>query len=368
MRRRSFIAGILALPSVAAMARLPRVSRYDAVVLREGIATKVAPAVFRTIADALDAAPKASTRPYRVLIGPGVWREKLVIDKPFVHLHGSGRDRSVIRFDAAAGEPGPDGVPWGTWGCATLRVAAPDFAASNLTIENGFDYLAHLREPLFEPIGSNGPQAVALMLDAGSDRARIDDVDIVGHQDTLFVDAGRSLLRGCRVSGSVDFVFGAGRCLLDRCEIVSRHRPGKERQGYVAAPSTLRHDACGLVFQACRLHCEAQVPPRSVALGRAWRPTREFADGRYGDPDAIGAAAYIGCWMDAHIDPLAWDAMSYTARDGSRIKLEPAQARFAEYASRGPGAHRSAARPQLTRQQARAYSLAHVFADWNPDP
>jgi hypothetical protein len=51
--------------------------------------------------------------------------------------------------------------------------------------------------------------------------------------------------------------------------------------------------------------------------------------------------------MDAHIARAGWDPMAYTARDGTRVMLEPAQARLAEFDSRGPGANRSAARRQL---------------------
>ena len=87
--------------------------------------------------------------------------------------------------------------------------------------------------------------------------------------------------------------------------------------------STPATQAQGLLLRRCRLQREREVPDASVALGRPWRPTRSFADGRYGDPAVRGSAAFVDCWMDAHIDANGWDAMSYTARDGSRVKFEP---------------------------------------------
>ncbi|BDU15224.1 pectinesterase family protein [Lysobacter auxotrophicus] len=325
---------------------------------REGTPT------FASIGDALAAAPSNSARPHRILITRGRWHEKLVIDKPNIHLIGEDRAGSVLTFDAAAGMARPDGEPWGTWGCASVTVRAPDFRAANLTIENAFDYVGNLATPKFEPVGPNAAQAVALMLDAGSDRASFERVDFIGHQDTLFADAGRSAFRDCRISGSVDFIFGGGNALFEQCELHSRFRPGKERQGYVAVPCTPSAQAYGLTFVRCRLTRDAEIPDGTVALGRAWRPGRTFPDGKYGDPDAVGAAVYLDCWMEAHIDARGWDEMGYTARDGRRVMLPPGDARLFEHASRGPGAHRSDSRRLLTNERARAYSRERVLDGW----
>ena len=336
---------------------------FDAVVAttrREGTPS------FLTVAEAIAAAPAEGTKPFRILITRGRWHEKLVIDKPHIHLVGEDRAGSVLTYDAAAGMARPGGDPWGTWGCASVTVRAPDFRASNLTIENVFDYVGNLATPKFEPIGPNGAQAVALMLDAGSERAVFDGVDLSGHQDTLFADAGRSFFRDCRIAGSVDFVFGGGNALFERCELHSRFRPGKERQGYVAVPCTPSAQAYGLTFVRCRLTRDADIPDGTVALGRAWRPGRMFPDGKYGDPDAVGAAIYLDCWMDAHIDARGWDEMAYTARDGRRVMLRPGDARLFEHGSSGPGAHRGESRRLLTRERAALYSRERVLDGWAP--
>ncbi|HEY1140525.1 MAG TPA: pectinesterase family protein [Lysobacter sp.] len=336
---------------------------FDAVV---ATAPRTGTPTFASIGEALAAAPADGGKPFRVLISRGRWHEKLLIDKPHIHLIGEERASSVLTFDAAAGMPRPDGEPWGTWGCASVTVRAPDFHASNLTIENAFDYVGNLATPKFEPIGPNGAQAVALMLDAGSERASFERVDFIGHQDTLFTDAGRSFFRDCRVDGSVDFIFGGGNALFEACELHSRFRPGKERQGYVAVPCTPSAQEYGLTFVRCRLTRDARIADGSVALGRAWRPGRTFPDGKYGDPDAIGAAVYLDCWMDAHIDVHGWDEMGYTARDGRRVMLRPGDARLFEHNSSGPGAHRSDSRRLLASGRVAAYSRERVLAGWLP--
>lgn len=365
--RRRFLQAALASAALAASARAADSAGagFDAVVAN-GASRGDAP-VFGSVQAALDAAPRDGRRPYRIRIGRGVWREKLVIDKPHIHLIGEDRAGSVLSYDAAAGMARPDGEAWGTWGCASVIVRAPDFRAERLSIENAFDYIGNLSAPRFEPIGPNGAQAVALMLDRGAERSVLHDVDLRGHQDTLFADAGRSLFRRCRIAGSVDFVFGGGNALFEDCELHSRYRPGKERQGYVAVPCTPSAQAYGLSFLRCRLTRDAEVPDASVALGRAWRPGRTFADGKYGDPDAVGAAVYLSCWMDAHIDPRGWDAMGYTARDGSRTMLAPEAARLYEHDSRGPGAARTPGRRRLDRAAVARHRRDLVLGGWQPE-
>lgn len=366
MQRRAFLqSGCLATAAcglsrpLAAMAAL---GRLDALVSRSAERSDLP--VFRSIAAALAAVPADRPRSWRIGIDTGTWTEKLVIDQPGIELLGAGRKQTVLSHATAAGDLRPDGEPWGTWGCASVIVRAPDFRASALSIENAFDYIGHLYDPSYQPIGANGLQAVALMLDGGADRCLFSDVAVTGHQDTLFVDAGRSLWRNCHISGSVDFIFGAGQAVFERCELLSRFRPDKPRQGYVAAPSTLRQHAVGLLFERCRLQREADVPDASVALGRPWRPTRSFPDGRYGDPQVAGQCLYRRCWMDAHIDAAGWDAMGFTAPDGSKQMLQPGQARLAEFRNHGPGAHRGDARPQLSEDDNRALSGVAALGDW----
>ena len=140
----------------------------------------------------------------------------------------------------------------------------------------------------------------------------------------------------------------------------------QRNHGWVAVPSTPRRQPFGLTFLDCRLTREAQVPLASVALGRPWRPARDFPDGRHGDPDAVGAAAFIRCWMDDHISADGWDEMGYAAPNGTRVFLQPSEARFGEYGSTGPGAFANRRRPQLTPRQAALYTPARVLEGWSP--
>lgn len=361
--RRDVLAGAaLLVPSLAVAA-----PRYDAVLWRgEGEAPHAGP-VFSKLSAAVAAAPADGRTPYRILVTRGVWDEQVVIDKPFVHLIGEDRKTSVISHLAASGLTAPDGKRWGTFRTPTLFVRAPDFSARNLTIQNAFDGLAEMSKPggLHSHDGG-GPQAVALMLDKGSDRARLTEVDILSYQDTLFPDAGSSLFERCLITGSYDFIFGAGRAYFQDCEIRSRPRPVEPIDGYIVAPSTPISQPFGFVFQGCRLTKEAGTKVGSVYLGRPWRPSSVFPDGRYGDPKFVGMAAFLDCWMDDHIASAGWTEMWYTGKDGNpRTMLQPEDARFWQYRPRGPGAGALSRGRWLSRAQARAMTKAKVLA-WRP--
>jgi pectinesterase len=331
-----------------------------ALALRAGAAPRfdaVAGETHPTLQAALDAKRRT---PWRILLKKGVWREKIAIREAGVQIFGEDRLESVLTYADSAGQT------IGTPGSATLTVLAPDCVLHNLTIANGFDYLAALKTL---PAMGNGAQAVALWLAKGADRTWFSEVEIIGHQDTLFTDSGTSLFQSSRITGSVDFIFGAGRALFDGCDIVSRFRPGLQRNhGFIAAPSTSRSEPFGLVFRRCRLSREPSVPPASVVLGRPYRPRRQFADGAYGDPDAVGAATFLACWMDDHISADGWDEMYYYGIDGNRRPLQPQDARLAEYASEGPGAFENRRRRWLSAEEAARFTDAAILGAWRPDP
>lgn len=355
MDRRAMLLGTLAL---AGCSHASSSRHYAAVVGNGG---------YSSVQAALDAAPSHAAQPYPILVKRGRWREKLTLNKPNLHLVGEDRLGTVIDFDAAAGLASPDGAPWGTSRSATLTITAPDCALQNITIENSFDYVGARANPGSSPAG-NGLQAVALAVANSADRTVVSNADLNGWQDTLLVNAGRSLFRNCAIRGAVDYIFGAGTAYFDRCEIITRVRASVSdaRQGYIAAPSTLLSRAYGLVFENCRIQKAPGLAVGSIALGRPWRPTTGFADGRYGNPEAVGQAVFLNCWMDDHIDPQGWDGMAYGAKGGGRAWFKPEDARFFEFESFGPGGRPSQSRRQLTREQATRFALHAVLDEWRP--
>jgi len=289
----------------------------------------------------------------------GRYREKLTIDRPYVTIVGENRDNTVLTYDAAADTPNPGGGTYGTRGSFTLRIVAPDFRAENLTIENAFDYPGNLAKSDSDKTKLKNMQAVALMLDLGSDRATFVNVKLTGYQDTLFPNSGRSYFYKCEVWGHVDFIFGAGQAVFDDCDIVSRDRGSKTTNGYVTAASTDLSHPFGFLFVHSRLKKEKpEMTPNSVTLGRPWHP--------FANPRANGSVAFIDCWMDDHIGERGWDRMSSVDSTGNRIWYEPTSARFFEFGARGPGAVRSPARRVLAEGDAKKYTPSDVLDGWVP--
>jgi pectinesterase len=338
--RRAFCGGLAATAAAPLVAQ----PRWDAVVARSG-------GTHASLAAALAAAPD-NGRPYRIRLGAGRWEEKVTVSRPDVTIAGEGSS-TLLTAAHASGHDKPGGGTWGTYGSATLTIEAPRFTLRDLTVENGFDYVANMRSR-----GVTNAQAVALALGNAADCTLIERVHLIGHQDTFYLRAGRALVRDCLIAGSIDFIFGGAAARFERCDIRSRVRAGETLQGYVAAPSTRRDQPVGLVFDRCRLTRETGVGDASVWLGRPWRAG--------GNTELAGSAVFLDCWMDAHIHPEGWTWMGYRGPGGYAMRFLPGDARFFEYRSRGPGARRPSSRRQLTSAEALRFSRAAMFGDWRP--
>lgn len=336
---------------------------------------------FKSIKQAIDAAPSNDDEPYVIKIAAGDFYEKVIITKSNIQLRGAGATETRLHFDAYSGQAVPGHYhheypeinaqsrdTWGTSLSATLIVRAENFSAQDLSIENSFDYPKNDSLPKNHPDKKKHSQAVALMLDKGSDKAIFKRVHLKGFQDTLFADAGRSVFINSYISGHVDFIFGAGNSLFYQSIIHTRDRPGKSATiGYITAPSTNIKQTTGFVFLESRLTKDKNVSAGSVGLGRPWHPTTSFDDGRYGDPNAIGHTLFINTWMDDHIQKDPWHNMGAWAKDGSRMMYKGADARFYEYNSSGPGAHNTESRRRLTEKQMRQFSsIIKLLDGWDP--
>ncbi|GAB2890713.1 pectinesterase family protein [Uliginosibacterium flavum] len=314
---------------------------------------------YKTVQEALDAAPVFGGD-WQIKLRKGRYVEKLTLTKSGIHLIGEDREQTIISFNAYAGQMKPAGGLWGTDGSATLTIRTTDFSAENLTIENSFDYLANAALDPSNPAYIRGSQALAVYIGGQSDRASFRNVKLSGYQDTLCPYVGRAHFERCQISGNVDFIFGGGQAWFEECELITRPA-GRvtSKVGFVTAPSTSINKRYGFVFKRCKLLREnAQVPVACSPLGRPWHPN--------GDPQAIGSAVFIECWMDDHINPDGWDSMSNTNKAGERVTFTPEDSRFFEYKSSGPGAVINPKRRQLIEAQLADYTRDKVLDGWKP--
>lgn len=326
------------------------------------------PHCFEKIQAAVDAAPINSEKPYQISIANGDYQEKIILNKNNVQLVGESLEKTRLIFGDFAGIALSPGKFLSTPGSATLTVRAVNVKIKNITIENSFDFIKNDALASNDPKKINGSQAVALFVDAPSDRVLVRNVTMLGYQDTLFVNSGRSWFDKVLVAGNVDYIFGNGNALFTHSDIktVARGKPTNPH-GFITAPSTQIGSEFGLTFLNCRLTRDKSVPDNTVPLGRPWHPTTQFSDGRYADPSAVGKSVFINTWMDAHITIDGWYSMGGTAKEGGRKNFMPENSRFYEYKSTGIGALVNSKHRQLSDDDAKQYIQKKILGDWNPD-
>jgi pectinesterase len=294
---------------------------------------------FRTVQEAIDAVPDNSAERTVILVKPGVYTGQKILpkEKGKVTLQGQEAASTILTWDVNTNEAQPEGANPRYKGTAFV-VLADDFRADRLTFQNAS--------------GDHG-QALALRIDG--DRAVVTNSRLSGWQDTLMLNNGRDYFKDSTIEGRVDFIYGSATAVFDHCEIRSRNG------GYVTAASTPPDRPYGLVFLHSRLTSDPRpwVDPSGAAtratplayLGRPWRP--------------YGSVTFVDTEMGAHIRPEGWD--NWRNPDNEKT------ARYAEYASRGPGAKpdkRVAWSKQLTEAQARALTVEDVLGGsdhWHPE-
>lgn len=274
---------------------------------------------FSSINDAINSIPKDNQTPVTIAIAPGIYREKVTIDRSFLSIEGTGESNkdTVITYDDYAFFIMEDGMKRGTFRSYTAFIDAHDVTLKNLTIENASgDSLTH-------------GQGIALYADG--DRLVINSCNIIGHQDTLFTGPlppkeivkdgfigpkqfaprihGRQYYKDCYICGDVDFIFGGATAYFENCTIESLRRFSEEFQdenetteknaeknniretkvqGYITAASTPEEVEYGYVFSGCRI-ISKECPKGSVYLGRPWRN--------------YAKTVFINCDLGNHIRP-----------------------------------------------------------------
>lgn len=283
-----------------------------------------------------------------VFVKNGDYYEKITIDVPNLSLIGEDVYKTRLYYDLAAGVTLPDGKTVGTSGSASVTITskAVGFTAENITFENSFDE----SNPEIK-----SKQAVAVLTQ--SDRAVFKNCRFIGNQDTLYVRGGLHYFVDCYIEGDVDFIFGDGQAVFEKCTIFSVDRPGIKPKGYVTAAST-KQDKLGFLFLNCEFVSNVSEPG-SVYLGRPWHPSS--------DPYSVNSNVVImECYLGEHVHPDGWTSMSSKdPKTGETIWFHPETERFFEYKNYGPGAVVNEKRPQLTTDLLDLYSKEKFLQGWD---
>ncbi|XXG53899.1 hypothetical protein AAC387_Pa03g1916 [Persea americana] len=281
---------------------------------------------YRRIRDAIDSIPEQNTKRVVIEIGPGLYREKIVIlrSKPFVTFLGDVENPPTITGNRTAGELGKDGKQLKTYKSATVAINSDYFLAVNMKFEN--------TAPIPVP-GTIGGQAVALRI-SGS-KAAFYNCSFYGAQDTLYDHKGLHYFNNCFIQGSMDFIFGYGRSFYESCHI----RSIAQNQGSITAQKRTNASlASGFAFTKSVIEGSG-----AVYLGRAW-----------GDHSRV---IYSYTYMDKLVLPEGWNNWGIEQREWTVY--------YGEYRCGGPGANATGrvnwAR-QLTDEEAQPF-LGSYFVD-----
>ncbi|GFQ03398.1 putative pectinesterase/pectinesterase inhibitor 28 [Phtheirospermum japonicum] len=233
---------------------------------------------YTTINEALLEAPQNGNETFVIYIKEGVYQEYVTVNKTSwsVMFIGDGPTKTkVIGNRSKIGG-------YETFWTSTVAIEGDNFIARDMGFENN--------------AGPDMHQAVAVRVSA--DKTIFHNCRIDGFQDTLYAHNHRQYYRDCTISGTIDFIFGNARAVLQNCTLVVRKPLESQKLCMVTAQGrTLVNQTSAVVLQNCRIVAGPDYP------GRPWK---EFSRAIVMDSE-IGGLINPGGWSswngtDAHLN------------------------------------------------------------------
>ncbi|CAJ2663258.1 unnamed protein product [Trifolium pratense] len=210
---------------------------------------------FKTVSEAVAAAPLKSSKRFVIKIKAGVYKENVDVPKKVTNIMflGDGRSNTIITGSRNV----VDGST--TFHSATVAIVGGNFLARDITFQN--------------TAGPSKHQAVALRV--GADLSAFYNCDIIAYQDTLYVHNNRQFFVNCFISGTVDFIFGNAAVVFQNCDIHAR-RPDSGQKNMVTAQGRVDpNQNTGIVIQKCRIGATKDLEGVKnnfpTYLGRPWK-------------------------------------------------------------------------------------------------
>ncbi|KAJ0988341.1 hypothetical protein J5N97_006697 [Dioscorea zingiberensis] len=212
---------------------------------------------YRTINDAVKNIPKRYRGRFVIYVKAGRYNERVVIEEWMtnVMVYGDGPRKTVIVNNAYK----DDKRGSTTFNSATFSALGNGFIAKDIAFSN--------------TAGPENHQAVALTVTSDFSaffRCRID-----AYQDTLYAHSERQFYRNCVISGTVDFIFGDSKTVIQNCLILVRKGSPGQKNMVTAQGRDLRRQGTAMVIQNCRILPDKSLFPERLEiesyLGRPWK-------------------------------------------------------------------------------------------------
>lgn len=328
--------------SADAASKQANTSPYNLIVATDGSGD------YTSMQEAIDAAPVNATEPYLIFVKNGRYKGHVDIpkDKPFIHIIGQDRDKTVISDDRLCGGENAVHVSVG----ATVVVNSNDCMFENITLEN-----SHGHEKL------GGPQALAL--NTSGDRTVFNNVAMLSYQDTWITPSKsnyRVYVRDSFIEGAVDFIYNSGNIFIDNTTLYINRKKG----GYIVAPAHSDDVEWGYVFNNCTITAPGEPAETSVWLGRPWHnsPKTVFLNTR-----AEVTIPPTGWHETMGGLPVLWADWKTTDANGNPVDLS--QRRDTYYKKVNGEKVYGKAKNFLTDEEAATYTVENVLSgsdNWQP--
>lgn len=163
-------------------------------------------------------------------------------------------------------------------------------------------------------------QAVALLSE--SDQSVVYRCALRSYQDTLYAKSGMQFYRECKISGTVDFIFGDAAAVFQNCDILAR-LPIQGQQNTVTAEGRDNPASTGgFCFQSCTVEADEDLAHAKekeaveTYLGRPWK--------------AYSRVIFMQSTISDVLDAKGWLPWEHAA--------PPDTIYYGEYDNNGPGA------------------------------
>ena len=330
----------------------PEARMYDAVVAQDGSGDYI------TLQTAIDNAPEGRGTPYLIFVKNGRYKEHIDIPakKPYLHIIGQDRDKTVIYDDRLCGGDNAYSVDPG----ATVVVKGDNTFFENITLENSY---GHEKQA--------GPQALAL--NTAADRIALNNVALLSYQDTWITASSqnnRHYIKNSLIEGAVDFIYNGGDVFLDG-DTLEINRPSG---GYIVAPRHTADTKWGYVFinniirPGKDFKTGNTLNVTDVWLGRPWHdsPKTVFINTQTFVP--IPAKGWYNTMGGL---PELWADYNTVDADGNPLDLSQRESYYYYTDSKtGEKVEKFNVKNYLTDEEAAQYTLKNVMGgedNWQPD-
>eukprot|EP01018_Ginkgo_biloba_P019767 Gb_28387 [translate_table: standard] len=255
---------------------------------------------YKTITEAVNAAPEKSNKRYIIKVKKGTYEEYVEVGKKKTNLMiiGDGMDQTIVTGSKNVVDNST------TFNSATFAAVGMGFIAQDIAFVN--------------TAGPSKHQAVALRV--GSDQSVLYRCKIVGYQDSLYVHSLRQFYRECTVLGTVDFIFGNAAVVFQSCTLLARKPMQNQKNAITAQGRTDPNQNTGISIHNCVIAADTDLVPVKASfptyLGRPWK---EYS-----------RTVYMLSTLDDVIHPAGWLEWS---GDFALSTLY-----YGEYMNSGPGA------------------------------